>query len=509
MKLLKQCGGENSVLEKHFENVLHRYPELIEEGLKFSGRQVNVGGKFVDLLFEDRYGQKLIVELKKGIIKREHVAQLLDYEGYFLSADNLNIRVMLIGNRVPPNLRNSLDHHGFEWREITISVLITHLKNNNDDDLLSLFDEQEKQTVNSFEQAPTSDKSIINKSDDIRVQSSARQAKSSLPSSTLTETQLIDTLPVDLQRVYLEMRTRAMAFSSHVDTYIRPNNYFIFKFRNIFAEIQYQRTKSCFHVGIRPEGFSIPENKSAQVHGLTVTRVADTNGWPLNYFFDVDCNSSIDEVEKLLRQSFNAVLEKHRKCKNITNHPPEELAYISEIKSNSRHIKEVTNTLFRQNDNSIDGAEAYYQLAGKNWTDDITIRKAIVYFSCDSNNVVVIPEIIVNKYIFEPLFQKTINGYFLREEFKSFGVENDRISLQFRIQQDRLHVSLIPPSRSQQQKHIPLISLPKCYWPKIVFGENDPVSCLIDNISNICQNISDGKGIMSQRETEPDGTQAK
>lgn len=148
------------MLEKHFENVLHRYPELIEEGLKFSGRQVNVGGKYVDLLFEDRFGQKLIVELKKGIIKREHVAQLLDYEGYFLSADNPNIRVMLIGNRVPPNLRNSLDHHGFEWKEIPVSELITYLKNKNDDDLLSQFNEEETQTVQYVAPTLITDKSI-------------------------------------------------------------------------------------------------------------------------------------------------------------------------------------------------------------------------------------------------------------------------------------------------------------------------------------------------------------
>lgn len=148
------------MLEKHFENVLQRYPELIEEGLKFSGRQVSVGGKYVDLLFEDRFGQKLIIELKKGIIKREHVAQLLDYEGYFLTADNPNIRVMLIGNRVPPNLRNSLDHHGFEWKEIPVSELITYLKNKNDDELLSQFNEEETLTVHYLAPTPIKDKSI-------------------------------------------------------------------------------------------------------------------------------------------------------------------------------------------------------------------------------------------------------------------------------------------------------------------------------------------------------------
>lgn len=128
------------MLEKQFEDVLCRYPVLIEAGLKFINRQVNVSGKFADMLFEDRFGQKLIIELKKGVIKREHIAQLFDYEGYFLSPDNPNVRVMLIGNRVPPNLRKSLDHHGFEWMEIAEETLKMHLKEVNDVELLSYFE---------------------------------------------------------------------------------------------------------------------------------------------------------------------------------------------------------------------------------------------------------------------------------------------------------------------------------------------------------------------------------
>ena len=137
------------MLEINIENVLHRYPELIEEGLTFSGRQLNVGGKFVDLLFVDRFGQKLIIELKKGVIKREHIAQLLDYEGHFLSTDDQDIRVMLIGNRVPINLRNALDHHGFEWKEIAENKITSFLKEKNDIELLKEFDEE--QIVNSNE----------------------------------------------------------------------------------------------------------------------------------------------------------------------------------------------------------------------------------------------------------------------------------------------------------------------------------------------------------------------
>src|SRR4030042_3938824 len=105
--------------ESELEDIVCTYPELIEDGLSLIGRQLHVKGKYVDALFRDQYGQMLIVELKSGTILRKHIAQLLDYEGHFVSQDDPPVRVMLIGTRVPPNLRRSLDHHGFEWRELT------------------------------------------------------------------------------------------------------------------------------------------------------------------------------------------------------------------------------------------------------------------------------------------------------------------------------------------------------------------------------------------------------
>ena len=67
---------------------------------------------------------------------------------------------MLIGNRVPPNLRNSLDHHGFEWKEIPVSELIKYLKDKNDDELLSQFNEEETQAIQYPTPTPVTDKSI-------------------------------------------------------------------------------------------------------------------------------------------------------------------------------------------------------------------------------------------------------------------------------------------------------------------------------------------------------------
>lgn len=127
------------MLEREFEDVLSAYPELIEEGLSLIGRQVNVDRKFIDLLFKDKIGQDLIVELKIGVAKREHVAQLLDYAGYKIAEDKAPVRIMLIANRIPENFKHSFDYFGFEYKEIVIEKLHDFLRNKNDQNLLKIF----------------------------------------------------------------------------------------------------------------------------------------------------------------------------------------------------------------------------------------------------------------------------------------------------------------------------------------------------------------------------------
>lgn len=129
--------------EQTFETILAKYPELIESGLAMKGRQMSMYGRRMDLLFEDTFQRKLIVELKVGPIKDQHIGQVLSYEGMLLSADDPSIRVMLIGNRVPPNIRRALDHHGIAWQEISVSSLVAHLKAKSDSELLGLFPPEE------------------------------------------------------------------------------------------------------------------------------------------------------------------------------------------------------------------------------------------------------------------------------------------------------------------------------------------------------------------------------
>lgn len=125
-----------SLKEKTFEDILAKYPNLIEEGLVLEGRQVTVYGRRIDLLFKDSFGRRLIVELKAGPIKDEHIGQIMSYEGSLLSHENPDLRIMLIGMRVPPNIRRSLDHHGIAWKEISITALIKYLNEAGEANLL-------------------------------------------------------------------------------------------------------------------------------------------------------------------------------------------------------------------------------------------------------------------------------------------------------------------------------------------------------------------------------------
>ena len=103
--------------EKEFEHILIKHPELIEEGLLFQGNQVPLDGKQLDLLFEDKNGQKLIIEVKLTALRKD-IAQLLDYAGYFIEREPKPIRAMLVALRIPTNFQHSFDYYGFEYKEI-------------------------------------------------------------------------------------------------------------------------------------------------------------------------------------------------------------------------------------------------------------------------------------------------------------------------------------------------------------------------------------------------------
>ena len=68
--------------ERLLEDTLVRHPELLLPGLSVVGRQVQTPGGPLDLLGVDDDGRLVVFELKRGMVTREAVAQVLDYASF-------------------------------------------------------------------------------------------------------------------------------------------------------------------------------------------------------------------------------------------------------------------------------------------------------------------------------------------------------------------------------------------------------------------------------------------
>ena len=109
------------ISEKMMEDAISSEPEkyLGEAGLTLVARQYSIGSYIFDLVFEDRRGAKLIVELQRGTLDRTHTYKILDYyDEYKENNPKEFIELMVIANRIPHERRRRLEAHGISWKEI-------------------------------------------------------------------------------------------------------------------------------------------------------------------------------------------------------------------------------------------------------------------------------------------------------------------------------------------------------------------------------------------------------
>jgi len=256
-------------------------------------------------------------------------------------------------------------------------------------------------------------------------------------------------------------------------------NPYKFTEREFFKEVHFERRQM---LNLKVESYNIKRSLIVRAYGWGIHRNQDGKLAlvPMESAQYKELQESIKTTKSYRTRKNSSILE--------------EQSPIIAIKNNSSQIKNASHTLFRQNDNPINGGGGFYQLSGCSWNNNEHTRNAIVYFSRHSKKLVIIPAIIVNKYIFEPYFKKALTGYILREEYKGFELTDKRISLQFKFEQDRLLVTLKARGRTRSK---PLFSLPKPYWPDVDLNETNPVACLIDTINKLCLELSAGEGIMS------------
>lgn len=85
--ILNQTETENQL-----EELLVRSPDLLMPGLTLVGRQSSTEGGALDLLGVNEDGNLVVFELKRGILSRDAIAQVIDYASYLSNLDSDNLR---------------------------------------------------------------------------------------------------------------------------------------------------------------------------------------------------------------------------------------------------------------------------------------------------------------------------------------------------------------------------------------------------------------------------------
>jgi hypothetical protein len=120
------------MLEKDIQNLLAKYPQefLPKHNFSLRGQEVNLGSYRADIIFEDRKGSLTIVEIKRGILRRETLGQLalgqaMEYYGILKKKEpNREIRLMLVANIIPKGMTVFLNEKlGVEFIEIPVSKI--------------------------------------------------------------------------------------------------------------------------------------------------------------------------------------------------------------------------------------------------------------------------------------------------------------------------------------------------------------------------------------------------
>ncbi len=97
-----------------------------EDGLKLVARQYRIGKYIFDLLFEDRYKSKLLVEIQKGTLDRNHTYKILDYyDEYKQDHQDEFVDLMIVANVIPLERKERLSFWGIAFIEIAESRFLS------------------------------------------------------------------------------------------------------------------------------------------------------------------------------------------------------------------------------------------------------------------------------------------------------------------------------------------------------------------------------------------------
>jgi hypothetical protein len=109
------------MVEKEMQELLWRYPErFLNEPLERFNWEISSDVGRADLVFEDRHGRLLIIEVKRGKLPRGAIDQLLDYFGMMkLKFSQKPVELMVVANVIPPERQLTCESRDIECRAIS------------------------------------------------------------------------------------------------------------------------------------------------------------------------------------------------------------------------------------------------------------------------------------------------------------------------------------------------------------------------------------------------------
>lgn len=115
------------MLEKDIENLIALHPNdfFPNEDFNLLGQQINLNGRYADIIFKDKHERTIIVEVKRGISTREATGQIAEYYGLLKQQKPSEIiELVLCANIIPQERRIFLENIGIECKELDVSLIL-------------------------------------------------------------------------------------------------------------------------------------------------------------------------------------------------------------------------------------------------------------------------------------------------------------------------------------------------------------------------------------------------
>jgi len=202
---------------------------------------------------------------------------------------------------------------------------------------------------------------------------------------------------------------------------------------------------------------------------------------------DLELNNN----ENMCNEKGHNLKENHRVEKK--NKPEDWRKYIV---GQTGNISDVSNTLFRQNqDEPKNIIQLNYSIPTK-WKEEDNEKDAIVYFSSYQKKILIVPKSVIDKYLFFPFFEKVDKGWSFKINFDSYRYSDNRMSINFKLLENSYFIVYINALRKYNQDPYILFKLPSKYWIDVDLMSKDPFNEFIQLIVSQTKELSSGEGVI-------------